>query len=185
MGLGFLTTNGQETPGYIYEPTATHPFGKANPDAPKEIKDFELLIGECHCRSVARLAGQDWGDTLSMVWRFKYIMNGWAVQDETLKEDGTYAGSIRQYNSDSAKWYVHYYSSNASPNTLPSWEGGKIEEDKIRLYRESPAPNGMPGFYRITFYDMMEEGFNWVGEWVDTSESIQFPVWRIYCKKQI
>ncbi|MEM6806058.1 MAG: hypothetical protein AAF696_31965, partial [Bacteroidota bacterium] len=115
---------------------------------------------------------------------FKYIMNGLAVQDETVKEDGTYSGSIRQFNTDSAHWYVHYYSSASTPAPLPTWKGGK-EEDKIILYMEQKAPNGAEGFYKVSFSDISEEGFHWLGEWVDKGETFSFPTWKISCKKRI
>jgi hypothetical protein len=83
---------------FSYEPSSEFPFGRPNPEAPEQIKDFEPLIGECDCISVTRNADQSWADPVPMVWRFKYIMNGLAIQDETLKEDGTYSGSIRQFN---------------------------------------------------------------------------------------
>lgn len=169
---------------YSYEPSVEHPFGMPNPNAPEQIKDFEPLIGECECTSTARGADQQWGEPTSMIWRFKYIMNGKAVQDETLKEDGIHSGSIRQFNPDSAKWYVHYYSTRGIPNTLPTWEGSKKEDGNIMLYRDSPSPNGDPGYYRITFYDISENGFNWIGEWVDKTESIQYPLWKITCEKR-
>ena len=85
-------------------------------------------------------------------------MNGMAVQDETLKEDGKHSGSIRQYNADSVKWYVHYYSSSSATSTLSSWEGNKMENGNIVLYRDQPAPNGTPGFYRLTFSNNLEKG---------------------------
>ena len=147
----------------------------------KIILDFAPLIGECNCKSVSRNADQTWAEPVDMVWRFKYIMNGMAVQDETLKKDGRHAGSIRQFIPDSTKWYVHYYSSAAPSTTLPAWEGNKTEEGKIVLYREQKAPNGMEGFYRLSFYDINAKGFKWIGEWVDKTESVIFPTWKIDC----
>ncbi|MEM9936467.1 MAG: hypothetical protein AAF824_22765 [Bacteroidota bacterium] len=174
----------QAESSYPYEPSVEHPFGLPNPEAPEQIKDFAPIIGECTCESVARGADQSWQPPVSMIWRFKYIMNGQAVQDESLKEDGTYSGSIRQYNADSAKWYVHYYATNGVPSTLPAWEGGKKEDGNIVLYRDSPSPTGAPGDYRITFFNISQEGFDWIGEWVDKAESIQYPLWKISCKKK-
>ncbi|MEZ4918132.1 MAG: hypothetical protein R2792_03410 [Saprospiraceae bacterium] len=60
-----------------------------------------------------------------MTWTFKYIMNGMAIQDETLKADNTYSGSIRQFNPETQKWNVHYYSKLRQHPALSSWEGGK------------------------------------------------------------
>ncbi|WP_422348837.1 YybH family protein [Flagellimonas sp.] len=166
---------------YNFEPSAEHPFGLPNPEAPKELMDFAPMIGECNCKSETRNADQTWAEPVDMVWRFKYIMNGMGVQDETLKEDGTYSGSIRQFIPDSTRWYVHYYSTRAPSTVLPVWEGRKTEEGKIVLYREQKAPNGMDGFYRLSFYDIDDKGFKWIGEWVDKTESVVFPTWKIDC----
>ena len=169
---------------YDYEPTEKYPFGQVNPDAPKEVADFEPLIGLCDCLSIARIDKNTWADTVDMTWRFKYIMNGLGVQDETLKADGKHSGSIRQFIADSASWYVHYYSSNGPTTTLSTWEGNKTEDGNIVLYRDNPAPNGTEGNYRLTFYDISEDGYNWVGEWTTKDESIVYPTWKIFCKKR-
>lgn len=159
-------------------------FGSLHPLAPPALAQFDALIGQCHCKSVSRNQDGSWADTVKMTWTFKYIMDGYAVQDETIKEDGRHSGSIRQYNPDSSRWYVHYYSSGSAPPTLPSWEGGKTEDGKIILYRDQKAPNGMEGFYKITFSDMDDNGFNWLGEWVNKTETFSYPTWRIFCKKE-
>ncbi len=169
-----------------YEASTEFPFGQPNPEAPQEIKDFAPMIGECDCDSQARNPDGTWQDVMPMVWRFKYIMNGYGVQDETLKADGGHSGSIRQFIADSSKWYVHYYSNKGPTPALPAWEGGKVE-DKIILFREQKAPNGMDGFYRITFYDMSKTGYKWLGEWVSSKENPQFiyPTWKITCTKRM
>ncbi len=187
LALLFLCTMlmAQE-PSRQYEPSKQYPFGRPNPFAPDQIKDFAPMIGECDCSSQSRNPDGSWQEPVSMLWRFKYIMNGNAVQDETLKSDGRHSGSIRQFSADSTRWYVHYYSSGfPSTAPLPVWEGNK-EEGKIVLYREQKAPNGMDGFYRLTFYDMSKTGYKWVGEWVDSrgKASIVYPTWKIECIKR-
>ena len=166
---------------YVYEPSEKNPYGLPNPEAPEQLLDFAPLIGECHCKSERRKPDQTWAEPEDMVWKFKYIMNGTAVQDETLKADGSHSGSIRQFIADSTKWYVHYYSTSSPSTTLPAWEGNKKEDGTIVLYREQKAPNGMDGSYRLTFYDIDSKGFKWIGEWVDKTESIVFPTWKIDC----
>ncbi len=168
---------------YEYEPNEKNPFGKYNPEAPKQLQDYEALIGECKCKSVARKPDQTWAEPVDMIWRWKYIMNGKAVQDETLKADGGHSGSIRQYDKDSLQWNVHYYSSNATPKPLSTWHGNK-KDGKIILHRKQKAPNGMEGFYRLTFYDITKKGYKWIGEWVDTTEKIVFPTWKITCTRE-
>ncbi|WP_109851754.1 DUF4440 domain-containing protein [Aquimarina sp. AU58] len=166
-----------------YEPSEAHPFGQPNPKAPKEILDFAPLIGKCNCISQTRNQDRTWGEPNKMTWEFKYIMNGMAIQDQTLKADGRHSGSIRQFNADSSQWYVHYYSSVSANPVLSSWKGNK-KDGKIILYRKQKAPNGMDGFSKLSFYDINDNGFKWLGEWVDTNESISFPTWKIECVRQ-
>lgn len=167
---------------YHYLPSSNHPFGLPNPKAPKEISDYQELIGSCDCKSVSRIGQNTWADTVQMIWTFKYIMNGMAVQDETTKADGLHSGSIRQYSADSARWNVHYYATVATPS-LRAWYGNR-KGDKIILYSEQPSPQGNPGFYRLTFSDISDSGYNWVGEWVDKGETFAYPTWKIFCEKK-
>ncbi|QBA64813.1 YybH family protein [Muriicola soli] len=169
---------------YEYDVSAQHPYGLPNPEAPKELLDFAPLIGECDCTSISRNQDQSWAEPVDMVWRFKYILNGYGVQDETLKADGKHSGSIRQYVKDSTRWYVHYYSSGSPSTILPAWEGNKSEDGNIVLYREQKAPNGLDGFYKITFSEINANGFKWLGEWVNKEETFSFPTWKIDCKKR-
>ena len=179
---GIQYTAGQEIADFSYVPNASYPFGRYNPEAPSQLLDFDPLIGICDCQSVARNPDGTWQDTTVMIWKFKYIMNGWAVQDETFR-DGFFATGIRQVNPDSAKWTVTYSSSNSAPYTVPVWVGDK-KDGNIVLYRDQVAPNGMVGYYKITFFDISSAGFNWKGEWVNADESIVFPTWHIICDKR-
>ena len=166
-----------------YAASAENPFGKLNPEAPKEIADYAPMIGTCDCVSTARKADQTWAEPQKMTWTFKYIMNGTAIQDETLKEDGSHSGSIRQFIADSSKWYVHWYSNTTPSTTLPTWHGKK-QGDSIVLYREQKAPNGTDGYFRLSFKNISEDGFSWIGEWVNKPETFVFPTWTIECKKR-
>lgn len=178
----FVTTLAQAQDYTKYAVSKKNPYGLPNPNAPEQIKDFAPMIGTCDCKSQTRNQDQSWKEPIDMIWTFKYILNGMGVQDETLKSDGTYSGSIRQYIADSARWFVHYYSSVGSTPVLPTWEGNiSSEKDKIVLYRDQKAPNGMDGYYRLTFYDFSDNGYKWIGEWVDKTEKIVFPTWKIEC----
>lgn len=176
--ITFLAQSAKE-----YDVSTENPFGKLNPEAPEETGDFGPMIGTCDCTSTKRKADQSWAAPQKMIWTFKYIMNGRAVQDESLKEDGSHSGSIRQFIADSSKWYVHWYTNKTPSTVLPIWQGGK-RGDSIVLYREQKAPNGMDGFFRLTFNDITENGFNRIGEWVNTSETFSFPTWKIHCIKR-
>lgn len=164
-----------------YEPDDQYPYGRLNPTAPEATGDFGPMIGLCDCISVNRNPDGTWQDSLKMEWRFKYIMNGTAVQDEVWRENGMMAGSLRQYNADSARWYVSYYSNASIPASLPAWSGAKNDDGNIVLYKDQTAPNGMEGFSRLTFQNITSGGFDWKGEWVSKDESIVYPFWTISC----
>lgn len=181
--LSFLFFTSLLLSQYSYEASEEFPFGQPNPEAPEQIKDFEPMIGSCNCKSTARKQDGSWNDSEDIIWKWKYIMNGRAVQDETLKPDGSHSGSIRQFIQDSSRWYVHWYSSKTPSTKFPVWEGNK-KEGKIILYKDQTAPNGTEGFFRLTFYDMSDSGYKWVGEWTDKTEKIVYPTWKIECVRK-
>ena len=168
---------------YDYAPSDEHPYGLLNPEAPKQLADYKELIGICDCKSIRKNSAGEWGDPVDMIWEYKYIMNGTAVQDQTLKMDGGHTGSIRQYDKDSAQWYVHFYSSSAVTPTLRTWKGNRTGNEII-LYNKQPAPNGTEGFFKIRFYNISPKGFKWLGTWVNSDETISFETWKIDCVKR-
>ncbi len=159
-------------------------YSKKHPEGLPQLDDYAEMIGRCQCESVRRDANGNWPDTVSMTWQFKYILGGTAIQDETWKEDGTYTSSVRQFNADSAKWVVTYFSST-TPSIPAGWWTGleRGEKDQMTLYRPQKAPNGMDGYSRLKFYDISEKGYKWIGEWVSVDESFTFPFWKISCRK--
>ena len=183
LPLALLVTMVSASAQYAYETSDSHPFGRPNPNAPREIRDYEPIIGQSSCTSKTRNPDGTWQESVDMSWEFRYIMNGMAVQDHVLKADGRHAGSIRQFNPDSSRWYVHYYVTGSTPAQLPAWGGG-MEDSNIILYRDQKAPNGMSGDYRITFQDITDQGFEWRGDWVSKDRSIVYPSMTISCQKR-
>jgi hypothetical protein len=183
VSLSFAQQTNAQEPDYSYSASNLLPFGSLNPDAPNELRDYSELIGICDCKSIKRTKDETWAAPVDMQWTFKYIMNGTAIQDESLKLDGTYSGSIRQFNKDSLRWYVHYYSSQNVAPELASWQGGQREHE-IVLFKKQKAPNGAEGFYKIRFYDISENGFNWLGAWISKEEDFIYETWKIECRKR-
>jgi len=169
---------------YSFAASPKHPYGLPNTNAPEQIRDFEQLVGKHKCLSQSRKADQKWASPINMTWEFKYIMNGMAVQDLTLKEDGRHSGSIRLYDKEKHQWQVHYFSSvnSSKSKNLPMWTGGK-KEGKLVFYRDQKSPSGQAGFFRLSFFNITLEGFKWVGEWVNKTGGNSYPTWKIGCKK--
>jgi hypothetical protein len=175
-------TQNQNSDWQLYEANLTFPYGQLNPEAPEQLKDFAPMIGTCDCKSLRRNPDGSWQDTLQMIWTFKYVLNGTAIQDQTWA-NGVYATSIRQIHPDSSQWVVSY---NSFPgvSTSPSvWLGSK-EGDEIILSAPQKAPNGMDGYSKLRFYSISEKGFNWKGAWIDTTGSFEYAFWEIWCTKQ-
>ena len=166
----------------MYDAGDRYPYGHINPDAPPQLSDFAEMVGQCECKSVQRNPDGTWQDTLQMRWQFKYILNGLAIQDETWRENGFYATSIRQFNKDSLNWVVSYYSSKFVTNTVSVWTGNR-EGDEITLKMPQKSPQGYDGFNRLTFYKITNQGFRWRGEWLDLTGKVIYPFWNIECRK--
>ena len=178
LGVGLQGQTVIERP---YEPNEEFPFGRLNPEAPEQVGDFAPVIGHWVCKSLARNGDGSWQDTTLMEWRFKYIMNGTAVQDEVWR-DNNYAGSIRQYQPDSAKWVVSYFSYPSVPYSPGVWHGER-NDSTILLFKDQTAPNGMAGWYRINFEHFSENHFDWRGEWVNKDQTFTYPTWKIGCAR--
>ncbi|MEO1434085.1 MAG: hypothetical protein AAFV80_01020 [Bacteroidota bacterium] len=183
ISLFFSSALHGQTIDQSYEPSSAHPFGQFNPVAPDEVKAFEPMIGICDCVSLQRSPQGEWQDTTAMIWQFKYVMNGTGVQDEVWRPDHQYAGSIRQYQADSAQWVVTYFSYPVLSMQPGIWQGGP-QGDQIVLKMDQKAPNGMAGDSKLTFYEIRETGFRWKAEWVSKDASITYPIWKIDCKKR-
>ncbi|MCR9288976.1 MAG: hypothetical protein NXI23_16500 [Bacteroidetes bacterium] len=166
-----------------YEPNPAKPYGDLNPNAPEQVADFRPMIGQSECKSVSRNPDGSWQDTVDMLWQFKYIMNGTAVQDEVWRGNDLFAGSIRQYHADSAQWVVSYFSYPSVPYTPNVWHGNK-KDNEIILTKPQKAPNGMNGSSTLTFYDINFYEFKWKGAWVSEDGTTEYPFWMIDCKKR-
>lgn len=166
------------------EPTKSHPFGKANENAPKEMKDFDLLIGDCTCKSVQYSAKGIPGDTIPLKWRWKYILNGNGVQDDGWYGNDTIQSaftSIRILNPQTKKWQVPFFTPNMTRN--PSiWNGGK-EGDKIILRRPYKVQDSIEVVSTLTFSNISDQGFNWEGKSYFPAKKSSTVFWRIWCKK--
>ena len=167
----------------MFEPSADHPYGLPNPVAGEQMTDWSPMIGSCQCKSIQRNPDGTWQDTIDMEWTWKYILNGTAVQDITLKEGSLYTTSIRQFHPDSNQWVVTFFSYPGVTVSPGTWIG-RMEGKDMVLQQPQKAPNGMDGFSRLTFFDIRDQGFQWKGEWVKDDESITYPFWSIDCRRK-
>lgn len=155
------------------EPSPSHPFGKLNPNAPPETAEFSFMIGEFDCDD--KTLGQDGKWTESrVVWNSTYFLNGSGIMDRFWSEQVVATGT-RIFDKKNGKWIVNYF--QTSPAYFAGvWEGKKEGEKMIMR-----APRG-EGESRLTFHNITENSFDWVGESV-TKEGKASPFWIITCKR--
>lgn len=165
-----------------YDVSSKYPFGRKHPDAPPQIADYQPMIGKSSCTSTGRNKDGTWQKPIKMDWVFKYIMNGTAVQDETYKEDGSASGSIRQFDSKSGQWYVHFYNTLQQSAPLRYW-AGKREKNDIVLTRQQKSYSGKEGYTKLTFHGFKPKGFEWLMQWISADNKTVYAVRKISCVK--
>ncbi|MEM7016630.1 MAG: hypothetical protein AAF512_04730 [Pseudomonadota bacterium] len=161
-----------------FAPDAQHPFGRMNPAAPPETAQFAFMIGNNDCTEERRNSSGEWTKG-TRSWDAYYDMNGFAIRDGGSSGKASNA-NIRAYDVKEKQWHVTFFSMPTYSSGL--WKGGK-KGDKIVLKQPQKAPNGMDGSSRLTFFNMTDEGFDWIGEWVSENGSIVYPFWKISCQK--
>lgn len=167
-----------------YEPDATHPFGRPNPEAPPELRQFDFMVGEFHC--VDRVLQRDgsWNERRT-VWTARYFMNGYAIQDIHWKP-GVTATNLRFFEAATGKWQVSWF--QAPPyKTAAVFEGAQEGEGSGRamVMRGRPTTQGEKTVQTVlTFYDIQPGSYEWKAEQLIDDRPQSFgPFWRISCKR--
>lgn len=163
-----------------YEPGAEHPYGLPNPDAPPELAQFAFMIGQNNCTE-ERLNNStgEWVPG-TRTWDANYFMNGHAIQDGG-RSGATTNGNIRIYDAVVAQWQVTFFS--MPTYSSGTWTGG-MEEQKMVLRQAQKAPGtDFDGHSTLTFFNISENSFDWLGAWVSVDGSVTFPFWRVSCNK--
>ena len=59
------------------------------------------------------------------------------------------------------------YHTTVIPGSRPhAGYGWEKRKEQYYLNQSYKAPNGMDGFSALRFYDILEDGFRWEGEWI-------------------
>ena len=169
-----------ETPGLFvgYDPSLAYPFGRLHPDAPPETRQFAFMVGEFDC--IDRLRQQDgtWIE-FKAIWNAAYFLNGHGIQDRYW--NGTFATSnIRIFDRKKDRWMVTFFRMPGYQSGV--WEGEK-EGDRLVMKQESTSPEGETSVTsRLTFYDITDDGYRWVGESLRTGKPA--PFWKSDCRRR-
>jgi len=146
--------------------------GQINPDAPPETAQFGRLAGIWDVDMAIRQDDGSWpkpGEGLKAEWRFRYILDGWAVQDDWIappsevpveKGPRQLGTNIRIYDPAAGKWRIAWISN--TQKTLSTLEAVAEGEQAERMVLTGKHPSGHT--QRVTFFDIGEDHFEWTLE---------------------
>ncbi len=163
-----------------YEPNDSYPFGRLNPEAPRETSQFSFMIGQNNCSEERLNSASGHWDSGTRTWDAKYTMNGFAILDSGMSGSST-NGNMRVFDAESGQWKVTFFSMPTYGSSV--WSGG-VEGENIVLKQPQLAPGtDFEGNSTLTFSNISTNGFDWLGAWVSLDGSTVFPFWRISCTK--
>lgn len=161
--------------------------GKLNPSAPPETETLGQLAGVWIAEQITRNRDGSWSDKKTYgEWRWYYILNGHAIQDDwiSLPPDDSpsknplgYGTNIRIYNPKEKQWLMAWIDTSTRGLAIFTAvnEPGKV----IMTGHET---NGQRA--RNTFYNITKDSFDWVKEWTMDEGKTWFPVGRIHCTRK-
>ncbi len=156
-----------------YEASSQHPYGRLNPDAPPETKQFAFLIGSFSCKDrVLNPADGKWYD-MNAIRRAEFVLNGHAIQDRNYTNILT-STNIRIYDPQNKEWIVSYFK---APFGTGVWKGN-FAEGRFELF-QGDEKNGS----RLSFFDISENEYSWRGETLKDGKASLF--WEFTCKRKV
>ena len=153
-----------------FEVSKAYPFGRANPDAPPETKQFEFMIGEFDCRDrILNPQNNKWFE-FSAFRRAAYILNGYAIQDQnwTPLLNST---NIRSYNPKTKQWEVSYFK---YPNYYAGVWKGAMEGENMVLRQGATS--------RLSFFNISKDQYSWKSERIVEGKPVKN--WEFTCKRR-
>ncbi|MGA8205206.1 MAG: hypothetical protein WB812_11850 [Woeseiaceae bacterium] len=160
-----------------YEPTPVFPVGRANPEAPAEIGQFDFLVGSFSCESELFVPSRSEFVALATRWTAQYVLNGWAIQDKTWNS-ALSATSIRIFNAKSGQWEVTFFMQPYGQTGV--WRGGRVRDEMVLTKAMEDGDGAFTS--RLTFSDISDSGFNWISEYVRDGK-VFHTTWKIDCKR--
>ncbi len=162
--------------------------GALHAEAPPETALLGQLVGVWEAEQTFRNRDGSWSEKKTHAeWRWYYILDGHAIQDDWIKPpmsdtlsetQRVFGTNIRIYNAGSHQWEMAWIDTNkrrTATFTAVNLEG--------RVIMTGQNAAGHP--IRNTFYDMTETSFKWEQEWTRDGGTTWFPVARISCTRKV
>jgi hypothetical protein len=166
-------------------------FGKAHPDAPPEIAQFGRLVGIWRAEQEVRTKDGGWAEGEPAVWTWKYVLDGFAIQDLWLHTEEhlpAYLGplgrsyqltTLRIWERGSSSWRVAWAANGAgkTPGMDFGTFVGRGDGDDVVMHGESAF-----GQQRVTFSKVTANSFVWTSEY-STDGKTWTPVMRVRARR--
>ena len=168
----------EEAPAPI--PSDAFQPGRLNPDAPPETELLGRLAGVWDIEQENRNQDGSWREAGQAEWRWYYILDGHAIQDDWIKPPSSdttaakrsFGTNIRIYNADTRQWEMSWIDSN---NRKTSTFTAVNRDGNVIMSGENAAGRKI----RNTFLNIRENSFEWVQEWTFDDGESWVPVSRI------
>ncbi len=174
---GPVTTPMDEAPGVD--------SGTLNPDAPPETASLGRLVGVWDVEQETRNRDGSWSEASRAEWRWYYILDGHAIQDDWIKPPSTepdatrrsFGTNIRIYNPEEERWEMSWIDSN---NRKTATYTAIIEGDTVIMSGRNASGREI----RNTFFNISENSFEWVQQWTFDEGESWVPVSRIRASRR-
>lgn len=152
-----------------------YPFGRLHPDAPPETEQFGQLVGVWECMNVANVNGQ-WIAGWPATWVWKYILDGFAVQDlwfqaeENLPPPSANLGhdlagtNVRIYLPARQKWEIAWFVNSKNANGQSNstlYIEAEYKDGQIIMHPKNQSGDRIR---RIVFHNITQDSFDWKSE---------------------
>ena len=153
-------------------------FGQVHPDAPPETRQFGRLVGVWRTEQEVRKQDGSWVPQPSGLWIWKYILDGFAIQDLWYQRKGevpAFTGvsgrpylltGLRIFDLKSGQWKVGWAANGGGRSPGADWGVLTAKQHDGQLILTGPpveSPQGRAR-QRVVFSDFTASSFRWTSE---------------------
>jgi len=155
-----------------YEASPAYPFGRLNPKAPPETKQFSFLIGEFDCEDRIYSSRNKKWFKMNTVRKAEYVLNGHVIQDKNWTPLSN-TSNMRAYDPKTKQWYVTYFK---TPYSSAVWKGGMKGKSIVLIQARGKTTS------RLSFFDIEKDRYSWKAENVTDGKTTMN--WIFTCQRR-
>jgi hypothetical protein len=153
-----------------------------NPEAPVETELLGQLVGTWDAAQSVINRDGSWGEETHSIWKWYYILDGHAIQDDwitidSLKKKNVTGTNIRIYNPEENEWHMAWIDkTNRRLATFTAVnDNGTVVMD---------GTNAKGRYIKNTFFNITDNEFDWKQEWTFNEGETWIVVAKIHCTRK-